>query len=151
MNQRSGPAGTDFEPSLTNPVRIQLGVSDMKSRETDIRLRRFELEERRQTVSDLESMIADFQSMADDLTLQIETEEKRAGISDVEHFSYPTFAKAARERRDNLSSSIADLQAKLDGARAELEDSESELRTSELTDERDQGRLPARGEQASLR
>lgn len=123
----------------------------MKSRETDIRLRRFELEERRQKVADLEAMIADFQSMADDLTIQIETEEKRSGISDVDHFSYPTFAKAARERRGNLDSSISDLTEKLTSARDELSETESELRTSEISDEREQDRLQARGELPSLR
>ena len=82
----------------------------MKSRETLIRLRRFEVDEKRQKVADIEHMIADFNRMATDLERQIEMEQERAGVSDINHFAYPTFAKAAIQRRDNLQASIADLE-----------------------------------------
>ena len=84
----------------------------MKSRESLIRLRRFEVDEKRQKVTDLETMISDFQQMAQDLDRQIEVEQERAGVSDVNHFAYPTFAKAAVQRRDNLVASVEELQVK---------------------------------------
>ena len=37
-------------------------------------------------------------------------EEKKSGISDPTHFAYPTFAKAARQRADNLQVSIRELK-----------------------------------------
>ena len=68
---------------------------------------RFEYDEKRQQVSDLEMMIADFRRMANDLDQQIKIEQQASGISDVNHFAYPTFARAAITRRDNLRSSVA--------------------------------------------
>ncbi|MDZ4791407.1 MAG: flagellar export protein FliJ [Hyphomicrobiales bacterium] len=94
----------------------------MRAKDTNIRLRRFELNKKRQTVADLETMIADFRRMADDLNRQIEIEEKRSGIRDVNHFAYPTFAKSAVRRRENLFTSIANLEGQLETAHTELAD-----------------------------
>ncbi len=78
---------------------------------------RFEYDEKRQQVSDLEMMIADFRRMANDLDQQIKIEQQTAGVSDVNHFAYPTFARAAITRRDNLRSSVSELEKRLDRAR----------------------------------
>ena len=59
----------------------------------------------------LDLMIAEFERMANELEIQIAAEEKKAGITDINHFAYPTFAKAARQRRDNLKNSQNDLAA----------------------------------------
>ncbi len=80
---------------------------------------RFEYEEKRQQVSDLEMMIADFRRMAGDLDQQIKIEQQAAGITDVNHFAYPTFARAAIGRRDNLKSSVSALEKRLERARQE--------------------------------
>ena len=109
----------------------------MKSRETLIRLRRFDVDEHRQKVADIERMIEEFNRMAVDLEHQIAVEQERAGVSDVNHYAYPTFAKAAIQRRDNLKASIGDLEAKLDKAREELAEAFEELKKVELIQERD--------------
>ncbi len=113
----------------------------MKSREAVIRLKRFEVDEKRRKVADIESMIGDFNNMAADLDRQIAIEQERAGVSDVNHYAYPTFAKAAIARRDNLVASAADLEAKLASARAELDEANEELKKIELLEERDAERL----------
>ena len=87
----------------------------MKSRDAVIRLKRFEVEEKRRKVAEIETMIGEFSHMAADLDRQIAIEQERAGISDVNHYAYPTFAKAAIQRRNNLTASAADLEAKLGG------------------------------------
>ena len=46
-------------------------------------------------------MIGDFNQMASHLDRQIAIEQERAGVSDTNHYAYPTFAKAAIQRRDN--------------------------------------------------
>jgi flagellar export protein FliJ len=121
----------------------------MKSRDALIRLRRFEVDEKRRKVADIEAMINDFNQMAVDLDRQIAIEQERAGISDVNHYAYPTFAKAAIQRRNNLQNSIGGLEAKLTSARAEFDESNEELRKIELLEARDaertkleQGRTP---------
>ena len=89
----------------------------MKSRDAVIRLKRFEVEEKQRKVAEIEAMIAEFNHMATDLDRQIAIEQERAGVSDVNHYAYPTFAKAAIQRRDNLATSVAGLEAKLAAAR----------------------------------
>jgi flagellar export protein FliJ len=96
-----------------------------------IKNQRFEYEEKRQQVSDLEMMIADFRRMANDLDQQIKLEQQASGISDVNHFAYPTFARAAIGRRDNLRSSVAELEKRLDRARHEAVDAFEQLKLSE--------------------
>jgi flagellar FliJ protein len=112
----------------------------MKSRNTLIRLKRFQLNEKRRKVAQIEAMIADFQRMASDLEREIVAEQERAGIHDPTHFAYPTYAKAAIARRENLRRSIDELAAQLDEAKAALQESFEELKKVELLDERDQVR-----------
>ena len=112
----------------------------MKSRNTLIRLKRFQLNEKRRKVAQIEAMIADFQRMASDLEREIAAEQERAGIHDPTHFAYPTYAKAAIARRENLKRSIDELAAQLEEAKASLQESFEELKKVELLDERDQVR-----------
>src|SRR5258708_36653678 len=77
----------------------------MKSRETLIRLKKFQVDERRRKVAQIEGMIAEFERMAGDLEREIKTEQERAGIHDPAHFAYPTYAKAAMQRKENLQRS----------------------------------------------
>jgi flagellar export protein FliJ len=113
----------------------------MKSRDALIRLKRFEVEEKRRKVADIEAMIGDFNHMAVDLDRQIAIEQERAGVSDVNHYAYPTFAKAAMQRRNNLAASAADLAAKLAAAKGEFDEACEELKKIELLEERDAERL----------
>jgi flagellar protein FliJ len=112
----------------------------MKSRNTLIRLKKFQLDEKRRKVAQMEAMIADFQRMAADLEREIMAEQERAGIHDPSHFAYPTYAKAAMARRENLKRSIDELAAQLSTAKIELQESAEELKKVELLDERDQMR-----------
>ena len=99
----------------------------MKSRDTLVRLKRFQLEEKRRRVRQIETMLAELARMSAELDREIANEEKRAGISDQRHFAYPTYARAASVRRDNLKSSIAELEAQIEEARAAQAEAEAEL------------------------
>jgi flagellar export protein FliJ len=92
-------------------------------------------------------MIADFQRMAADLEREIMAEQERAGIHDPSHFAYPTYAKAAMARRENLKRSIDELVVQLGDAKVELQDSCDELKRVELLDERNQFRDRADAEE----
>ncbi len=109
----------------------------MKSRDTLIRLKRFQLEEKRRRVRQIEMMVAEFMRMSGELEREIAVEEKRAGITDPRHFAYPTYARAAAGRRDNLKSSIAELTAQLDEAKAAELDAEAVLVKVEALENRD--------------
>jgi flagellar export protein FliJ len=109
----------------------------MKSRENLVRLKQFQVNEKRRQLLQLDMMIAEFERMANELDVQIAAEEKKAGITDVNHFAYPTFAKAARQRRDNLLNSQADLAEQRAIAEAALAEAELELSKAEMLETRD--------------
>src|ERR1700694_5671358 len=112
----------------------------MKSRETLIRLKRFQVDEKRRKVAQIEVMIAEFERIAGDLEREIKAEQDRAGIHDPAHFAYPTYAKAAMQRRENLNRSATDLKLQLEDAKGALAEAFEELKKVELLDERDQMR-----------
>jgi|SRR4051794_34436710 predicted phage-related endonuclease len=109
----------------------------MKSRENLVRLKQFQVNEKRRQLAQLETMIAEFERMAAELEAQIAAEERKAGITDIQHFAYPTFAKAARLRRDNLKNSQLDLAEQKSAAAAVLAEAEAELIKAELLESRD--------------
>jgi flagellar protein FliJ len=124
----------------------------MKSRsESLIRLKKFQVDEKRRQVAQIEAMIADFERMAADLDQQIEIEQQKTGISDVAHFAYSTFAKAATTRRDNLLASAHDMKDKLETAQDALAEAVEDMKKIELLDQREHGRemaAEAKAEQA---
>jgi flagellar protein FliJ len=112
----------------------------MKSRETLIRLKKFQVDEKRRKVAQIETMIAEFDRIASELEREIKVEQDRAGIHDPNHFAYPTYAKAAMQRRENLKRSASELRTQLDDAKLALDEAFEEMKKIELLDERDQMR-----------
>ncbi len=106
-------------------------------RDNLVRLTRFKVIEKRRQVEQLELMMEEFARMAAELDTQISNEEKRSGITDSNHFAYPTFAKAARIRRDNLTNSVKDLKVQINAARLSFEEAESELAHAENLERRE--------------
>ncbi|SON57078.1 flagellar export protein FliJ [Hartmannibacter diazotrophicus] len=112
----------------------------MKARNSLIRLRRFQVDEKRRQLAQIETMIAEFRRMATELDEQIVAEQNRTGITDITHFAYSTFAKAAMQRRDNLNASADDLKGQHEAAQDALAEAVEELKKIELMEERDQER-----------
>ena len=110
----------------------------MKSRETLIRLKKFQVDDKRRRVAQIETMIAEFDRMAAELEREIQTEQERSGIHDPAHYAYPTYAKAAIVRRDNLKQSMDELHGQLVDAKDALAEAFEDLKKVELLDERDQ-------------
>jgi flagellar export protein FliJ len=115
----------------------------MKSRETLIRLKKFQVDEKRRKVAQIEAMIAEFDRIAGELEREIKVEQDRAGIHDPAHFAYPTYAKAATARRENLRHSTDELRVQLEDAKSALGEAFEELKKVEMLDERDQAREKA--------
>lgn len=109
----------------------------MKPRDNLVRLKEFQVADKRRQLGQLDLMIAEFDRMAAELDAQIASEERKAGIADVNHFAYPTFARAARLRRDNLKNSQNDLLAQKAGLAVALDEAESELVKAQAMDARD--------------
>ena len=109
----------------------------MKSRDSLIRLKRFHVEEKQRQLAQIESMIAEFERMAKELNDQILAEQERSGIHDAGHFAYPTFAKAAMQRRDNLTASASELKEQLAAAKDDRDEAIEDLQKHEAIAERD--------------
>ena len=65
----------------------------------------------------VERMLAEFERLTSALDSEIGAAESESKIYDLAHFAYPLYAKAARERRDNLKRSIDVLNRQLDSLR----------------------------------
>jgi len=113
----------------------------MKSREGNIRSKRFQIEDKQRHIGQIESMIEEFNRMIGDLDHEIAAEHRRTGIEDENHFAYSTFARAATQRRDNLKTSVADLQSQLDTAKAALDLAQAELAHEQERYERETGEI----------
>jgi hypothetical protein len=109
----------------------------MKSRESLVRLKEFQVNEKRRQFGQIQAMMAEMEKMSAELELQIVSEEKKAGINDPAHFAYPTFAKAARQRANNLHGSIRELRVQLDAAELAVEEAEGEFAKAAALEERD--------------
>jgi flagellar protein FliJ len=109
----------------------------MKSRDTLVRLKQYQVDEKRRRIVQLQQMIAEFTRMTNELDREIAGEEQRANIDDPNHFAYPTYARAARSRRDNLNHSLSDLREKLGSAERQLEEAAEELAKAKSQDARD--------------
>jgi flagellar export protein FliJ len=118
----------------------------MKSHEALIRLKTFQVDDKRRKVLQIEAMIAEFERMANDLDREIRVEQDRSGIHDPAHYAYPTYAKAAIARRDNLKHSADELRAQLVDAQNALQEACDERRKVELLGERERAAQDARGQ-----
>lgn len=109
----------------------------MKPRESIVRLRMFQMRGKRREIAQLEMMIAEFERMVLELEAQIINEERKTGNNDVHHFAYSAFARAARQRRDNLINSIRDLQLQKTNAEMTLHEISGELQRAQLLEARE--------------
>lgn len=107
----------------------------MKSRTSLIRVQRFQVQEIQRRVADLEQMLDDFRREQEELEKRVRYEQQKAGITDEGHFAYPTYAKYASMRSDNLTQSIEELSRQVDAERDRLADAFEELKKVELVDE----------------
>ena len=122
----------------------------MKTRENLVRLKQFQVNDKRRQLLQLDMMIAEFDRMAGELEIQIAAEEKKAGITDINHFAYPTFAKAARLRRDNLKNSQHDLLQQRATAESILSEAEAELSKAEMLETRDHKSRDIEGDRSAM-
>jgi hypothetical protein len=109
----------------------------MKPRDNLLRLKHFQVEDKTRQLTQIDLMIGELTRMADELDRQIRIEEEKSGITDPNHFAYPTFAKAARQRHANLEVSIRELNEKRETAQEALNEAEEELRKAQLLENRD--------------
>jgi len=111
-----GPIQTTYRPAdarRQSATKTDALDASTRSRARFIRRREFQLNVCRRQVALMERLIADFDFIIANLDREILIEQERAGIHDPAHFAYPTYAKAAILRRDNLKRSADEFRAEL--------------------------------------
>jgi hypothetical protein len=101
----------------------------MDSHSAIVRLKEFQIEAQRRKVAQIQIMIAEFDRLAAELDREIHAEEVRTGNPDPAHFAYSTYAKATRQRRDNLKRSAAELGSQLEALQQALAAAVEEFET----------------------
>jgi flagellar protein FliJ len=106
----------------------------MASHQSLVRLKDFQIRQHRRTIDQLHFMIADIELLAQNLDREIRAEEDRTKMHDPAHFAYPTFAKAAIQRRENLRQSADRLKIHLAAANKALSEAIEESEAIALPD-----------------
>ena len=91
----------------------------MRSLDTLIRLQKWQLDERRRQLAELRQMQHDMTQSIARLDLEIETEAQLATGDSSMRTTFGVFAQAARERRDRLIASRAELDSQIETAESE--------------------------------
>ncbi|XWN31705.1 MAG: hypothetical protein ROR55_00890 [Devosia sp.] len=94
----------------------------MKPRESTIQAKEFQASALKRQLAQFERMIADLEVIRVELGKQIDGEEQRTGVSDPQNFAYSTVARAARERRRNLTATICDLNERRERVEEQIAD-----------------------------
>jgi flagellar protein FliJ len=82
----------------------------MEAPEYSIYAKPASIEETRRKLSRIDWFIQEVSYEVKILDRAIAVEEKKSGITDPNHYAYPSYAKAASLRRDNLLSTIEELK-----------------------------------------
>lgn len=99
----------------------------MESHAALVRLKEFQIEGQQRKAAQIRVMIAEFDRMVAELDREIQAEEVRSGKHDPAHFAYSTYAKATRQRRDNLKRSSAELSVQFEAIQKSLAETIEQL------------------------
>lgn len=81
----------------------------MKPRVSTIQAKEFQAASLRRQLAQFDRMIGDLETIKAELAKQIDQEERRTNNGDPGSVLYSTVARAARDRRENLSETLDDL------------------------------------------
>ena len=81
-----------------------------KTKNTLIKNKSFQLRTERSRLNQINKILESFISLSSQLKEQIEIDEKKSGIHDINHFAYPATAKAYLVSYEKLQLSIKDLE-----------------------------------------
>lgn len=118
-----------------------------------IRVHRLALDERRRTLTELERLADRLQGDLAGLEAELEREQQLATESPEMAFAFPAFASAAKQRKEKITRSIAEVSGEIARARARVEAAFQELKKYEMArdaEERRKSDQAKRREQAAL-
>jgi flagellar protein FliJ len=125
----------------------------MTRTDTLLRLKRFRVDEMRRRIASIEAMKADLERKLADLDDNVAREKLRAGDSDIGRLAFPSFLRSIDARRENLRTTLKEIEREQAAARVDLSDAFQDLKSLEIATEQQAKRLAemqARRAQARL-
>ena len=125
----------------------------MTRTDTLLRLKRFRVDEMKRRIASIEAMKADLERKLTDLDDNVAREKLRAGDSDIGRLAFPSFLRSIDARRDNLRTTLKEIEREQAAAHNHLTDAFQDLKSLEVATEQQTKRLSemqARRAQARL-
>jgi flagellar export protein FliJ len=113
----------------------------MNRTDTLLRLKRFRVDEMKRRMAAIETMKADLEKKLADLDDNVAREKQRAGDSDIGRLAFPSFLKSIESRRENLRTTLRDIEKEHDAAQADLTNAFQDLKSLEFATEQQAKRL----------
>jgi flagellar export protein FliJ len=113
----------------------------MNRTDTLLRLKRFRVDEMKRRMAAIETMRADLEKKLTDLDDNVAREKQRAGDSDIGRLAFPSFLKSIETRRENLRTTLRDIEKEHAAAQADLTNAFQDLKSLEFATEQQAKRL----------
>src|SRR5712671_1988170 len=113
----------------------------MNRTDTLLRLKRFKVDEMKRRVASIEAMRADLDRKLADLDENVAREKQRAGDSDIGRLAFPSFLRSIEARRENLRTTLKEIEREHAAAQADLSDAFQDLKSLEIANEQQVKRL----------
>jgi flagellar export protein FliJ len=113
----------------------------MNRTDTLLRLKRFRVDEMKRRIAAIEAMRVDLEKKLRDLDDNVAREKQRAGDSDIGRLAFPSFLRSIETRRENLKTTLRDIEREHAAATADLTDAFQDLKSLEIAMEQQARRL----------
>jgi flagellar export protein FliJ len=113
----------------------------MNRTDTLLRLKRFRVDEMKRRIAAIEAMRVDLDKKLRDLDDNVAREKQRAGDSDIGRLAFPSFLRSIETRRENLKTTLRDIEREHAAATADLTDAFQDLKSLEIAMEQQARRL----------
>src|SRR5882757_9379670 len=113
----------------------------MNRTDTLLRLKRFRVDEMKRRIASIDAMKADLERKLTDLDDNVAREKLRAGDSDIGRLAFPSFLRSIETRRENLRTTLKEIEREYMAAQADLANAFQELKSLEIATEQQSRRL----------
>lgn len=113
----------------------------MNRTDTLLRLKRFRVDETKRRIAAIEAMRTDLDRKLHDLDDNVTRERQRAGDSDIGRLAFPSFLRSIETRRENLKTTLKEIEREHASAMADLSGAFQELKSLEVAMEQQARRL----------
>jgi len=113
----------------------------MNRADTLLRLKRFRVDEMKRRMAAIDAMKTDLEKKLSDLDDNVAREKQRAGDSDIGRLAFPSFLKSIETRRENLRTTLRDIEKEYAAAQVDLSTAFQDLKSLEFATEQQAKRL----------